>query len=397
MWVTLAGTVGWWTLQVRRRRLAGPPAVLRIAASLAAAVSSLACAWFLSGGQMISHDLSSDAAESYRAAFRVQVANNARVEAPRDRSWHVIRKGVAPKLFEREADGTGILIHNHWTAADGDHFFVSADANGWEYVIPTIGSTDARATRLVYLGVTTSRQDGVERPAGTPAIRCILALTHKKCSTPATGRVSATLKAGQEAFALGRYSALPFMQCVASPRGGFSMTRSVVRTLLQRTAGRGTGYCDIVSCIRWLPETWLGVFSEDLESYAVYQHGVDTPILMLSGTQGENTAKQVLIETCDMMIFERIEVAQSVLSNIVVEITGPTTATATDYFNHWEIIDPEYPANVMQGYDGDHWYFNSGKHEYELTKKDGKWMITKFRGEMFYSEVRERQDIKLGE
>ena len=132
----------------------------------------------------------------------------------------MIRKGVAPKLFEREADGTGILIHNHWTAADGNHFFVSADANGWEYVIPTIGSTDARATRLVYLGVTTSRQDGVGRPAGTPAIRCILALTHKKCSTPATGRVSATLKAGQEAFALGRYSALPFMQCVASPRGG---------------------------------------------------------------------------------------------------------------------------------------------------------------------------------
>lgn len=144
-------------------------------------------------------------------------------------------------------------------------------------------------------------------------------------------------------------------------------------------------------------ETWLGVFSDDLESYAVYQHGVDTPILMLSGTQGEKTTKQVLTETCDMMIFERIEVAQSVLSNIVVEITDPTTATATDYFNHWEIVDPEHPANAMQGYDGDHWYFNSGKHEYELTKEDGKWVITKFRGEMFYSEIRERQDIKLGQ
>jgi hypothetical protein len=137
---------------------------------------ALGCAsMFLSGGQIVDHDLSSRAEASYRTTTCVQLANNSQFAGPPGVTWHLIREGNVYKLFERESTGRGTLIENRWTAADGEHFFVRVQSNGWEYVIarpPT-----AVAQRLVYVGVSTTKSGSIERPVGAPAVRCDLAST----------------------------------------------------------------------------------------------------------------------------------------------------------------------------------------------------------------------------
>ena len=139
-----------------------------------AGVSAAACAsMFLSGGQTVDRDLSSHAVMSYRASSCVQLAGNRPLNAPQDLTWHLIREGRNPRLFERQSNGTGTLIENHWADSNGDHFFVRVQTNGWEYVIP--GTPSLPAQRLVYIGVSTSNQNDIERPVGAPAVRCELA------------------------------------------------------------------------------------------------------------------------------------------------------------------------------------------------------------------------------
>lgn len=146
--------------------------------------------------------------------------------------------------------------------------------------------------------------------------------------------------------------------------------------------------------------TWLSVFSDNLESYIVYKGNTTTPLLMipvppghaLYSSIGNLSPKQQLAALCDMMIFQRIIVGQSFLSNIVIDVKE-VKATGRDYFAHWEIVDPTYPANIMQGLDGNHWYFQEGKHWYELAKEEAAWKITKFEGRIYRTEARDRQDI----
>lgn len=157
-----------------------------------AGVSGLACAsMFLSGGRIVDHDFSSSAVASYRATSCIQLANNSPVSAPQDLTWHLIREGGVVKLFERESRGNGTLIENHWTDANGDHFFVRVQKTGWEYVIPATPSVPT--ARLVYTGVSTTDLDDVERPVSVPTVRCELA-TYGTASTtaPAATQISPT-------------------------------------------------------------------------------------------------------------------------------------------------------------------------------------------------------------
>jgi hypothetical protein len=151
-------------------------------------------------------------------------------------------------------------------------------------------------------------------------------------------------------------------------------------------------------------ETWLSVFSDDLEGYTVYHYdaesGDEVPVLevpvppdhALYADIGGLSAKEQLAHLSDMMIFERIIVAQSYLSNIVVEVDGDT-AVGRDYFTHWEIVDPSHVASIYQGMDGEHWYFQNGRHEHQLVEDDGGWKIVRFTGWLLKSEARERQDL----
>lgn len=144
--------------------------------------------------------------------------------------------------------------------------------------------------------------------------------------------------------------------------------------------------------------TWLSVFSDDLESYTVNMYGVPFPVLQIPVLPsdplypfiGSLSAKQQLAFLCDMMIFDRIVVGQSSLSNIMVNVKGHS-ASGRDYFSHWEIVDPLHSANIAQGLDGDHWYFQEGKHWYDLEKEGADWKIVKFEGLLLRSEARMRQ------
>ena len=140
-------------------------------------------------------------------------------------------------------------------------------------------------------------------------------------------------------------------------------------------------------------EAWLSVFSDDLESYAVYPYGSSTPLIIFPDPSKSGTAKEQLAVMCDMMVFERVEVAQSFISNIIVDVDGDS-ATGMDYFRHWEIVDPTHTANILRSMDDDHWYFQEGIHEYELAREDGEWKITMFKGTLYRTEARERQDIQ---
>ncbi|MBE0481111.1 MAG: nuclear transport factor 2 family protein [Dehalococcoidia bacterium] len=136
---------------------------------------------------------------------------------------------------------------------------------------------------------------------------------------------------------------------------------------------------------------WLDLFSDNLESYAVYRYGNDTPLIQVPVPGQPGTAKQQLAGLADMMIFTRVEVGMSFITNVLVDVIDESTARAWDYFSHWEIVNPEHPANQMQGFDGDHWYFQEGRHEVELVKEAGGWKISKFNGTIYRTEAREIQ------
>jgi hypothetical protein len=60
------------------------------------------------------------------------------------------------------------LFTNHWTAADGDHYFGWLSGNGWEFIL-----ANGKGVRLVYTGVDVADgPDDTTRPTGAPAMRC---------------------------------------------------------------------------------------------------------------------------------------------------------------------------------------------------------------------------------
>jgi len=148
-------------------------------------------------------------------------------------------------------------------------------------------------------------------------------------------------------------------------------------------------------------DTWLNLFSEDLESYNAYMYGNPVPVARTPVSKqdplydmiGHLPAKQQLAAKCDSMVFKRIQVGQSSISNIMINSTGAGTATGKDYFRHWEIVNPAHPECIARGLDDKHWYFQEGKHDYTFRKENGEWKITKFQCVIYRREVRDRQDL----
>lgn len=105
------------------------------------------------------------------------------------------------------------------------------------------------------------------------------------------------------------------------------------------------------------------------------------------------TPKERLVEMSDMMVFERIDFAQSQLSNIYIDLDygGDNDAKAFDYFRHWEDVDPAHLANIGQLMNDLNWYFVEGEHEYTLKKEGGEWKIVDFKGKILRTEKRLKQ------
>jgi hypothetical protein len=199
---------------------------------------AIGCAsWFITGGQLADHDLSSGALASYRATTCVQVSDNRPIEPPREVSWHLIRNDDGLKLFERGADGKGTLINNHWQAADGSHYFVRVQRSAWEYVLPL--SPAAPALRLVYVGVSTSNESGQERPVGTPTVRCELAATGGGPSVaPAATAANAT---GENVNGTGAQGQPPSQPAATSAVASPSATSQTTGPAVPLTTSKVTG------------------------------------------------------------------------------------------------------------------------------------------------------------
>ena len=111
---------------------------------------------------------------NYRIDRCIDLANNAPTEKP-EATYHLVTRDGKTVLFERSSDGSGTVIDNHWTASDGEHYFVSigmADV-GQEYVLPNEGRGPGQ--RLVYVALQkTKAADSTLRPASAPGVRCDL-------------------------------------------------------------------------------------------------------------------------------------------------------------------------------------------------------------------------------
>lgn len=149
-------------------------------------------------------------------------------------------------------------------------------------------------------------------------------------------------------------------------------------------------------------ETWLSVFSEDLKSYNAYMFGDPVPVAQIPADKedplydeiSDLSPKKQLEYKCDGMIFKRMKVAQSTVSNVMINLTSDNTATGKDYFRHWEIVDPNHPASTARNLDDKHWYFQEGKHEWEFQKENGIWKVINFKCVIYRTEARERQDLE---
>lgn len=126
------------------------------------------------GGKIVERDVSQGSAASYRVDKCVDLTNNSPAEKP-GTTYHVVQRDGKTVLFERGADGTGTLMENHWSASDGEHYFVWVGMInvGYEIILP--GREGGSAQRRSYIAVETSKSsDGTIRPTSQPGIRCDL-------------------------------------------------------------------------------------------------------------------------------------------------------------------------------------------------------------------------------
>jgi hypothetical protein len=149
---------------------------LYLVAALVVAVSSSAWAgFFMQGARKAKGDLESQIIKKYAIEPCVMVADGSPAGGPEVEYW-LIKDGEGIALFERDKEGGGSVIENHWSAKDGDHFFVYVrTSHGWEYILPE--DRGQEAVRLVYPKGSYEKnegEDGVTRPGGNPAARCVL-------------------------------------------------------------------------------------------------------------------------------------------------------------------------------------------------------------------------------
>jgi len=142
--------------------------------------------------QLATHDLASESKAEYRAENCTE-ASGVPSEDPTSSYLLVSSEDGQPAIFERSTDGTGVVTTNRWTAADGEHYFVtvhstgarhgdgfitalfrSAHETGWEYIVPAKG----RGKRIIYNQCTIVKgADGIAKPTSAPSFTCSLVPT----------------------------------------------------------------------------------------------------------------------------------------------------------------------------------------------------------------------------
>jgi len=152
--------------------------VVVIVGSLLALAGTAGAGFFLRGGRNAKTDPSTVIAK-YAIEPCVMIADGSSAGAPEVEYWLFDDTGKLA-IFERMGPGDGSIFENHWTDADGDHFFVWVrGSHGFEVVLPEDRSADG--DRLVYAGGTyqgKNHPSGARIPVGSPAARCVLKATY---------------------------------------------------------------------------------------------------------------------------------------------------------------------------------------------------------------------------
>ena len=146
-------------------------------ALLALATAGCAAGSFLVGAQM--HDTGAPAGASaiYTIATCESLTGAAPVAGPAGTQYYLELGGAQPSLYELDASGNGARIVNHWTDAEGDHFFTYVKTSGaWHYVIPKDAAQPAMRFAYEAKGTwDTVTEGGVIKPTGNPSWKCPLA------------------------------------------------------------------------------------------------------------------------------------------------------------------------------------------------------------------------------
>ncbi|MFO0549011.1 MAG: hypothetical protein U0271_11530 [Polyangiaceae bacterium] len=111
---------------------------------------------------------------TYKVPKCVMVGTDQSTVAGPTGSYYLATEDGKLVLYEMDG-GSGARIDNHWTDADGDHFFTYVRSRqGWHYVIPK-DRTQPGKRYVLGLGLKYTyeqREDGALHPIGDPAAMC---------------------------------------------------------------------------------------------------------------------------------------------------------------------------------------------------------------------------------
>jgi hypothetical protein len=137
----------------------------------ASGIIAIGCAsWFMNGGKLVESDYAPKVKASYRVPTCTNLADGSSIAGPADITFLLVEDAGGPGVFERSPDGTGAVITNRWSEADGEHYFGWVQANGWEYIVPSDPSR--KPTRVVYTSIETKQEGTVTKPTSAPAAKC---------------------------------------------------------------------------------------------------------------------------------------------------------------------------------------------------------------------------------
>ena len=83
----------------------------------------------IGGGTLTDHDHAPSSKAQYTSATCTNLSTGASSKGTND-TYYVVEEQGQPAFFERSRKGSGTLITNRWTAADGEHYFTWVHHSG---------------------------------------------------------------------------------------------------------------------------------------------------------------------------------------------------------------------------------------------------------------------------
>ncbi len=144
--------------------------------ALAILCAGCTAGFYLVGAEMHERGAPAGAGAVYTAPLCESTGGAGSVAGPAGIQYHLELGGAQPALYELDAAGNGARIVNHWTDAEGDHFFTYVKTAGaWHYVFPADAAQPPVRYAYEANGAWNTLAEGaVIKPTGTPSWKCPL-------------------------------------------------------------------------------------------------------------------------------------------------------------------------------------------------------------------------------